>query len=208
MDANRGRCRKASREMHSVLATHTSSLTIAKSVTELDGVGAWASLHANYSRGTLALTFTLQRECMNPKPAKDLGQVRSAIMQWEEKWKGMMSELGGDAKIPDLWRMSALLDICPQDVKEQMSIRSDEIDENYENLKAKVVSYTTNKAARGGQRETTVPMELDYVSGDEMCDEHWDIMDEVRGDTRCYNCGTERQGQRQRRRRRQGLCQR
>ena len=45
-------------------------------------------------------------------------EVRLAIMQWEEKWKVMMSELGEGAKIPDLWRMSALLEICPKDVKE------------------------------------------------------------------------------------------
>ena len=51
--------------------------------------------------------------------------------------KGMMPELGGDAKISDLWRMSALLEICPNDVKEQMLMRLDEIAENYENIKAK-----------------------------------------------------------------------
>ena len=51
----------------------------------------------------------------------------------------MMSELGGDAKIPDWWRMSALLEIRPKDVKEQMTMRLDEIGENYENLMAKVV---------------------------------------------------------------------
>ena len=67
-------------------------------------------------------------------------------MQWEEKWKAMMSELGKDAKIRDLWRMSALLDICPKDVKEQMMMmRLDENGENYENMLAKVVSYTINK---------------------------------------------------------------
>ena len=38
---------------------------------------------------------------MYPKPAKDVGRVRLAIMQWEEKWKVMMSELGGGAKIPE-----------------------------------------------------------------------------------------------------------
>ena len=66
----------------------------------------------------------------------------------------MMSELEGAAKIPDLWRMSALLEICPKDVKEQMLMRLDEIGENCENLKAKVISHTTNNAeqAGGGQR--------------------------------------------------------
>ena len=88
----------------------------------------------------------MARDCMYPKPAKDVGHVGLAFMQSEETWILMMSELGGDAKIPDLWRMSALLEICPRDVKEQMLLRLDEIGENYENLKAKVISYTTNKA--------------------------------------------------------------
>ena len=49
VDANRERCKKASREMYSVLAryTGTEALTLVKSVTELDGVEAWAKLHAN-----------------------------------------------------------------------------------------------------------------------------------------------------------------
>ena len=116
MDASRERCMKASREMYSVLARYTSSetSTIVKSVTELDGVRAWAKLHANYSRRTLERMFRVQSACMYPKPAKDVGQVRTAIMQWEEKWKVMISELGGDAKIPDLRRMSALLEVLPK----------------------------------------------------------------------------------------------
>ena len=45
-------------------------------------------------------------------------------MQCEEKWKAMMSVLGGDAKILDLWMISALFEICPKGVKEQMMMRS------------------------------------------------------------------------------------
>ena len=90
---------------------------------------------------------------MYPKPAKgDSG--RFAIMKQEETWKAMIVELRQDAKIFDLWRMSALLEICPKDVREQMMLRLDEIGDNNENLKAKVMSYTTNKTeqTRGGQR--------------------------------------------------------
>ena len=104
----------------------------------------------------------------------------------------MMSELGGGAKIPDLWRMSALLEICPKDVKEQMLLRLDEVGENCENLKVKVISYTSNKAEQSrGQKETAVPMELDYyVSGSEIYEEEeWDDVDEVMRDRRCHNCG-------------------
>ena len=151
VDANRERCVKAGKEMYGVFARYTNSeaLTIVKSVSEMDGVRAWARLHANYSRRTLGRMFRVQRECMYPKPAKDVGQVRLAIMQWEEKWK-VMSELGEGAKIPDLLRMSALLEICPKDVKEQMLLRLDEVGENYENLKVKVISYTSNKAEQSG----------------------------------------------------------
>ena len=155
-----------------------------ESVSEMDGVRAWARLRANYSRRTLGRMFRVQRECMYPKPVKDVGQVRLAIMQWEEKWKVMMSELGEGAKIRDLWRMSALLEIFPKDVKEQMLLRLDEVGENYENLKVKVISYTANKAEQSwGQKETAVPMELDCVSGSDMYDEEeWDDVDEVRRD--------------------------
>ena len=90
-------------------------------------------------------------------------------MQWEEKWKAMIYDLGRDAEIPDVWRVSALLEIYPKDVEEQMMMRLDEIDENYENLMAKVVLFTTHKTeqARGGQKEVYVPMEEDYASGSE-----------------------------------------
>ena len=73
-------------------------------------------------------------------------------------WKTMMSELGKGAKMPGQRRKSALLDICPTYVSEQMMMvmfKLDEIGEIYENLKAKVVSYTANKTeqTRGGQTE-------------------------------------------------------
>ena len=55
VDANREKCAMAGKEMYGVLARYTNSeaLTIVKSVSEMDGVRAWARLHANYSRRTL-----------------------------------------------------------------------------------------------------------------------------------------------------------
>ena len=55
VDANRDTCFKASKEMYSVLArcTNSEASTIVRSVTGLDGVEAWARLHANYSKRTL-----------------------------------------------------------------------------------------------------------------------------------------------------------
>ena len=56
---------------------------------------------------------------MHVSDVKDVGQVRLAIMQREEKWKVMMSEVGERAKIRDLWRMSALLEITLTLAQEQ-----------------------------------------------------------------------------------------
>ena len=79
----------------------------------------------------------------------------------------------------------------PKDVKEQKLLRLDEVGENYENLKVKVISYTSNNAEQSrGQKETGVPIELDYVSESEMYEEEeWDDVDEARRDRRCHNCG-------------------
>ena len=95
-------------------------------------------------------------------------------------------------------------------------MRLDGVGEKCENINAKVINMAGQ--ARGGQRETTVPMELDNVSGGEMYDEDWEDVNEVRGDknglqlrdngTHCEKLQDERQGQRERKRRRQGLYQR
>ena len=110
-------------------------------------------------------------------------------MQWEAKWKAMISELAKDAKIPDLWRMLALLAICPKDVNEQMMMRLDEIGKNCENLKAKVVLCTTNRTeqTRGGQKDMYVPMEVDHVCGSEPEEEDWEDVDEIRRWSVCYS---------------------
>ena len=81
--------------------------------------------------------------------------------------------------------------ICPKAVKEQMMIWLDEIGENHENLKAKVVPYTTNKTeqTRGEQKKMHVPMEMDHVGGSEPEDEDGEDVKQVRRGSMCHNCG-------------------
>ena len=146
VDANTEGCIEASEDMYSECVGVVHELRSVDDREERDGTGWSRSLgktpRKNYSIRTLGNRFRVQRECMYPRPAKDVSQVRLAILQREENRKATMSALGGDVKIPDLWRMSALLELCR---KELMTMRLDEIGENLENLKAKVVSYPTNK---------------------------------------------------------------
>ena len=87
--------------------------------------------------------------------------------------------------------MSAFLGIWPKNVKVRMVMRLDEIGENYENLKAKAVSYMTNKSeqARGGQKEMHLSVEVGYVSGSEPEEEDWADVNDVRRGSTCYICG-------------------
>ena len=75
-------------------------------------------------------SFSISMEMHETETSKrrESGEIGDPVMGGQVT--AMMSELGKDAKIPDRWRMSALLDICPQDVKETMVMRLDEIDEN------------------------------------------------------------------------------
>ena len=182
-------CLRASAELFSFLTRFTKSeaATVVKGAKDMDGLLAYSLLHENYSKRTLGRMFRMQRECMYPRGAKDLAGVKIAIMQWEERWKRMKGELGVEVKIPDLWRMSALLEICPQDLKEQMMLRLDEVGEDYEALKSKIVSYATNKVEQT-KSKGPVPMELDYVQealGYEYEDEE---VDAVWPTTQCYEC--------------------
>ena len=88
----------------------------------------------------------------------------------------MMAELGRDAKIPDIWRMSALQEICPKDAKDQMLMRLNEVAENHERSKTNVISYSTNKAdqPRVGQVDTSGPVDVDNVSCSERGDGNWE----------------------------------
>ena len=67
-----------------------------------------------------------------------------ATMSCEEKWKHMMTDIGGDTKITDLWRMSALLVICLKGVRVQMLLLLAQLGAYYQTLKAQRISYSTD----------------------------------------------------------------
>ena len=101
-------------------------------------------------------------------------------MQWEEKWNAMMSELGEDAEISDLRSMSALLDMCA------MMMKLVEICENCENLRAKVVSHTSNEEDR---KRCMCRWKLTVLVAANQKRNVREDVDEVRRGSMCYNCG-------------------
>ena len=156
---------------------------LVRSTTTLDGVHAWGALCTNYARRTMARLFRIQRDCMYPKPARDMQQLKTCILAWEERWRAILGDLELGATIPRMWKMAAFLELCPKEVKDQMFQRMDEIGQNYEVLREKVLSYTANKVehTRGG----AVPMEVDNVEDEEIVED----IDGAWRDVICHRCG-------------------
>jgi hypothetical protein len=172
-----------------VLATEGEAKLMVKTVDTNDGLLAWQKLYGHYNRRTLTRILRAHREVLHPKGQKDMTNLISAIMEWEEKWRKMEKE-ERSGKIPVLWKMAAFMEVCPPEVQDIVYQSIDDIGEDYEKLKQKVVSWTSNKmAARGGP----VPMDIGGVrpgEENEYCTDHEAIdVDAIGSHMQCYSCG-------------------
>ena len=182
-------CGRIAKELYRAihLLTSDEAKLIVRSVEEGDGFMAWGKLDAKYSQKTMSRVMRLQQECMYPKVAK-VEELVGAVLAWEGKWKRMEREQEKDIKIPKIWKMAAMLKLCPKEIADMVELRWDEIGEEYERLRDRVVGWATTKAEkRGGP----VPMEVgeiaDHYEDDEGAD--WWEVDYVYPSTKCYNCG-------------------
>ena len=182
-------CGRMAKELYRAihLLTGDEAKLIVRSVEEGDGFMAWGKLDAKYSQKTMSRVMRLQQECMYPKAAK-VEELVAAVLAWESKWKRMEREQEKDIKIPMVWKMAAMLKLCPKEIVDMVELRWDEIGEEYERLKDRVIGWATTKAEKKGG---PVPMEVgeiaDYNEEDENVD--WWEVDNVYPSTKCYNCG-------------------
>ena len=102
-----------------------------------------------------------------------------------------------DPSVPVLWKMAAFLELCPNDIKDQVFLQIDEINENYAVLREKVLGWTANKVEQE-KSSGRAPMDIGEVDdsqsalqshldwpGQWQVDE-WDI--NAVGNY-CYTCG-------------------
>jgi hypothetical protein len=172
-----------------VMATTDEALGIVKAVTSGDGIEAWTELQKRYSQRTMSRMMRVLMECMYPKEVRVV-ELGSAILQWEGKWSKMMKEQPTGTSIPDLWKMAALMKMCPKEIKKMIDLSWDAIDEKYTVMRDKVMTWAMNKAEEMGG---PVPMDVGGVDG-EWDDDGWDeggeaeAVDAVYPTTRCYHC--------------------
>ena len=93
---------------------------------------------------------------------------------------------GKEANIPELWKMAAMLKLCPKEIQDMVELRWDEVGEKYETLKDRVVGWATTRTEKKGG---PVAMDVDEVEEKDEDDEWWDeFAAAVYPTTKCYNC--------------------
>ena len=73
------------------------------------------------------------------------------------KLNQMMKDEPDGTIIPELWRMAALMKMCPKEIKHNIELNWDTIDEKYSLMIQKVVMWATNAAEKEGG---AVPMDV------------------------------------------------
>ena len=178
--ADRVGLEKLARELYEVLflTTEGEAKMMIRNIADQDGILAWHRLYRHYNRRTLARVLRIHREAMHPKSPRSLENLISDVVEWEDKWARMAKEYPA---VPVLWKMAALMELCPNDVQDMVYQTIDDVHEDYEKLKQKILSWVSNKTNRDGP--VPMPMEIGEVYREGM------NVDAISSQSQCYNCG-------------------
>ena len=182
-----------------VLTTDGEAKLIVKTVEQQDGLVAWAKLHTKYSKKTMTRMMRKVKEVMYPKAAK-VDKLVAEVMKWETDYREMMKEYPDKTLIPKEWKMAALHQLCPKEIQDMIELRWDEIGDDYDKMKERILGWATSRAERHGG---PVPMDIgmtEEVTGGEIWNEPWggdlcmpcsegEGVGAVFGSSRCYFCG-------------------
>ena len=192
LEGTYGFVKELSGEIYNPLVKNCSdeALGIVRSVESGDVVEAWVKLHQKYSQRTMSRMMRALMECMYPKEVKG-SELVQAILQWEMKWNQVMKDQLAGTNIPELWKMAALMKMCPKEIKHNIELGWDKIDEKYSVMREKVVMWATNAAEKEGG---AVLMDVGIVEGggceeyegEECRENEW--VDAVHPTTRCDFC--------------------
>lgn len=180
--ADRMDLEKLAKELYEILVitTEGEAKLMVRNTPLQDGVLAWHRLYRHYNRRTFARILRVHKEAMHPKPVKDLSRLISQVVEWEDKWNAMAKE--HKDPLPIIWKMAALMELCPTEVQDMIYQNVDEVNEDYDKLKQKIITWASNKVASEG-----VPMDIGKVEWDGNEDDY-DVA-AVGWQTQCYNCG-------------------
>ena len=146
-------------------------------------------MHKQINRKTLAKTLRVYREVVCPTQ-KHIEDLFTEITIWENKVRDL--EKVEKQELPEMVKMAALTELCPEDIRDLIYQQADEA-VGYKKVKEKVVGWTSNRLAA---KVTAVDLPVGQVGN--LCKHAW----EGNGDWaepweeydvnmmgKCYGCG-------------------
>ena len=129
--------RERTGELYDVICQLTTgrAKNIVKGVGSKDGFEAWQELHKEFNRQTLAKTLRIYREVVCPMQ-KNIEDLLTEITIWENKVRDL--EKVEKQELPEMVKMAALTELCPEDIRDLIYQQADEA-VGYKKVTEKVV---------------------------------------------------------------------
>ena len=84
---------------------------------------------------------------MHPRKTTDLSNLISANVEWGDKWANMEKDYSKEIELPPMWKMAALMEVCPEEVQDVIYQNMDEVHEDYERTRQTLFTWVSNKVA-------------------------------------------------------------
>ena len=108
---------------------------------------------------------------MQPEQRKKVTTIAHAVERWEERVR-MLEEDEDEQKLPSAREILALKAVLPDDLREQVDIRSTDLKESYQKTREFVMRYAMHKRTRQKEKDTD-PMDASTVKSWNGGGDHW-----------------------------------
>ena len=156
--------RTLSHTLYALLATLTTgrSLRLVQRVPNRNGFEAWRQMAAENAPKTAGRRFAMVQAVLQPGMSDNPAKFEQTWKSWEHQMD--IYENLSSTKLDDDVKISVVLRECPQKLRDDLLVNSQQFESNYNKLRAIIQAYlNTNKTWIVNDFRETVPMDVDYI---------------------------------------------
>ena len=156
--------RTLSHTLYALLATLTTgrSLRLVQRVPNRNGFEAWRQMAAENAPKTAGRRFAMLQAVLQPGMSDNPAKFEETWKSWEHQMD--IYENLSSTKLDDDVKISVVLRECPQKLRDNLLVNSQQFESNYNKLRAIIQAYlNTNKTWIVNDFRETVPMDVDYI---------------------------------------------
>ena len=114
-----------------------------KSVPQGEGLMAFVRLHQWFIRTTDQGQNQRRSAIMHPGQCKHEWKIASAIEEWEEKYRILITE-DKESELPESWRITSMKEILCGDIKKHVEMQCQDV-KSYDELRGTIMKYAVAK---------------------------------------------------------------